>query len=392
MSINSIENTTKYAAELDRMFTQKSVTGFFADNALSTKFVGAKTVIIPDVDFQGLADYDRDNGFTRGAITVSNSSYTMAMDRARSLQIDREDLSETGVANLAGKILGEYVRTKVVPECDAYVLSKLGGLAITRSNFLDTLDTATPLSGLLSLIKEVQEVAGYDEELVAFIDGYMFATLQNSSEIAKYMDITDFKQGDINLKVRSINGVPIIPVVSERMKTAYNFNPDGAGGFTPAENAREIYMLVCPKSSAHLVKKTENMRIFTPEQNIDADAYKFDYRIYYDVFVKRSALDTIWAWVSAPMSITKQPQDITVNEGNITESLSVTAESEGELYYQWYSCSNDAGGFPVKVAGAKAATFQLPTDLTAGTYHYFVKVKVDGIADINSNIVTVTVV
>ncbi len=131
MAINSIENATKYSSELDKMFAQKSATGFFADNALATKFVGAKTVIIPDVDFQGLADYDRDTGFTKGAITVANTSYTMKMDRARSLQIDREDMSETGIANLAGKILGEYVRTKVVPECDAYVISKLGSRGYT---------------------------------------------------------------------------------------------------------------------------------------------------------------------------------------------------------------------------------------------------------------------
>ena len=125
MSINSIENATRYSTELDKMFAQMSATGFFADNALAAKFVGAKTVIIPDVDFQGLADYDRDTGFTKGAITVANTSYTMAMDRARSLQIDREDMSETGIANLAGKILGEYVRTKVVAESAAYVLSKV---------------------------------------------------------------------------------------------------------------------------------------------------------------------------------------------------------------------------------------------------------------------------
>jgi len=108
MPINSIVNASRYSEELDKVFEQKSATGFFADNTLSTKFVGAKTVIVPDVDFQGLANYDRDTGFTRGAITVSNTSYTMAMDRARSLQIDREDMDETGVANLAGKILGEY--------------------------------------------------------------------------------------------------------------------------------------------------------------------------------------------------------------------------------------------------------------------------------------------
>ena len=184
MSINSIENVTRYSDELDKVFAQKSAVGFFADNALATKFVGAKKVIIPDIDFEGLTDYDREQGFARGAINVANTSYTMSMDRARSLQIDREDMDETGVANLAGKILGEYVRTKVVPECDAYVLSKLSSIALERSNVLNG-DATKPFETLCNLINEVQSVVGYDEELVAFIDSYMYAALQNSAEISK---------------------------------------------------------------------------------------------------------------------------------------------------------------------------------------------------------------
>jgi len=387
MSINSIENATRYSNELDKMFAQKSATGFFADNALAAKFVGAKTVIIPDVDFQGLADYDRDTGFTKGAITVSNTSYTMAMDRARSLQIDREDMDETGVANLAGKILGEYVRTKVVPECDAYVLSKLGGLAVTRSNTVDG-DVNKPFEALCSLINEVQAAVGYDEELVAFVDGYMFAALQNSDEISKMISVSDFKQGDVSLKVKSINGVAIIPVVSERMKTAYTF---GANGFIPAEKSREIYMLVTPKSAAHLVKKTENMRIFTPEQNIDADAYKFDYRIYYDVFVNKSGLDAIWAWVSPEVQITEEVSDVEVDEGNINDALSITATSTGTLTYQWYKAENANGNGAVKIKDATESSYDLPAYLTEGKHYYFVKVIVNGIAGINSNVATVTV-
>lgn len=390
MAINSLENAEKYSSELDRMFAQKSATGFFADNALAAKFVGAKTVIIPDVDFQGLADYDRDTGFTKGAITVSNTSYTMAMDRARSLQIDREDMSETGVANLAGKILGEYVRTKVVPECDAYVISKLAGLAMTRANVIDG-DTDKPYKALCDLINNVQSTVGYDEELVAFVDSYMYAELQNSSEISRMMTVSDFKQGDINLKVKSINGVAVIPVVAERMKTAYTFNSANDGGFTPAANSRDIYMLVCPKSGAHLVKKTEKMRIFTPEQNIDADAYKFDYRIYYDVFVNKSGLDAVWAWVSPEITISAQPANKSATAGSITATLSVTAACTGKtLSYQWYQC--DANGkSAVKVGGANSATFTVPKDLTAGIYYYFVRVSVNGIAGVDSDIAKVTV-
>lgn len=389
MSINSIENVTRYSNELDKMFEQKSTVGFFADNALATKFVGAKTVIIPDIDFQGLADYDRDTGFSRGAITVSNTSYTMAMDRARSLQIDREDMSESGIANLAGKILGEYVRTKVVPECDAYVLSKLSGLALSRSNTVNG-DVDKPFETLCKLIAEVQAVAGYDEELVAFVDSYMFATLQNSAEISKMITVSDFKQGEVNLKVKSINGVAIIPVVSERMKTAYEFSADGIGGFNPADKTRETYMLVCPKTAAHLVKKTEKMRIFTPEQNIDADAYKFDYRIYYDVFVKKSGLDTIWAWVSPQVEITSINESVETVVGESAQ-LSVNANSDGNLTYQWYMSTDTSKRSAVKIAGATSANYTTDSELEEGTYYYFVRITVDGTASTDSQLVKVDV-
>ena len=388
MAINSIENAVRYAGELDKMFAQKSATGFFADNALATKFVGAKTVIIPDVDFQGLSDYDRDTGYTKGAITVSNTSYTMAMDRARSLQIDREDMDETGIANLAGKILGEYVRTKVVPECDAYVLSKLGGLALTRSNVIDG-DIEKPYEALCKLINEVQSVVGYDEELVAFVDGYMFAALQNSTEISKMITVSDFKQGDISLKVKSINGVSLIPVVADRMKTAYTFNTGAAGGFAPIENAREIYMLVLPKTAAHLVKKTENMRIFTPDQNVDADAYKFDYRIYYDVFVKKSGTDAVWAWISPAVSILSVSDDVNTTARAVDAKLSVTAESEGELTYQWYKCADENKNRAIRLAGATSAEYELPENLDAGVHYYFAKITVDGMATTESRVIKV---
>ena len=391
MSINSIENASRYSSELDKLFTQKSATGFFADNTLNTKFVGAKTVIIPDVDFEGLADYDRDTGFSRGAITVSNTSYTMAMDRARSLQIDREDMDETGIANLAGKILGEYVRTKVVPECDSYVLSKLAGLCYTRSNTVEG-NTEKPYAALCELINEVRASVGFDEELVAFIDGKIYALLQNSPEISKMITVSDFSQGDINLKVNSIDGVALIPVVSERMKTAYEFlGSDVGGGFVPAENARQVYMIVCPKNGAHLVKETEQMRIFTPEQNIDADAYKFDYRIYYDVFVNKSGLDSVWGWIAPNVIITENPSDADVTEGEITEKLSVNAQCEGgTVSYQWYSCDEN-GKNAVKVKNARAKEMKIPEDLSCGEYHYFAKIKVNGVDTIDSAIATVTV-
>ena len=139
------------------------------------------------------------------------------------------------------------------------------------------------------------------------------------------------------------------------------------------------------------MKKTEKMRIFTPEQNVDADAYKFDYRIYYDVFVSKSGLDAVWAWLSPAITISSQPSNKSVTAGSISGSISVTASSSGTLTYQWYSCTDANRTGAVKVAGATGASMSVPTDLTEGTYYYFVRVTVDGINSVDSNVSKVTV-
>lgn len=391
MPINSIEVASRYSEELDKMFAQKSVTGFLADNNMRTKFVGAKTVIIPDVDFQGLVDYDKDSGFSRGAITVGNTSFTLQRDRARSIQIDREDLDETGIAALAGKILGEFVRTKAVPESDAYVLSKLAGSAILSDNLVDG-SVSAPYAAFMNLATAVRNAVGYDEELVCFIRSDIYAKIANSTELSRMISVSDFKHGDINLKVKSIDGITLLPTVAERMKTAYTFGTSGAGGFTPASNAKNIYMLMLPKSGAHLVMKTENLRIFTPEQNIDADAYKFDYRVYYDVFVKKSERAAIWAWIAPAVTISTQPADASKTAGSISGSLSISASAaSGTLSYQWYEASGTDKSGGKRISGATSSSMTIPTTLTAGSYYYYVKLFVDGMEAVDSTVATVTV-
>ena len=307
-TINSLEFQSKLTGELDKALVQSAQTSFFADNALRSKFVGARTVLIPDVDMQGLGNYDRDNGFVTGALTVSSTAYTMAMDRGRSFQLDREDNDETGIANLAGQVMGEFIRTKVSPEMDAYVLSKLATLATTKSHTV----TGTPSSQVYKMITEainkVQAVAGYDEELVCFVDSEVWSATMNTTELSRQLMVSDFRKGEINTKVKKLNDVPIIPVADDRMKTAYTFydgvtdnsGSSGAdqrpGGFVPASGAKKIGILVLPKRAASLVKKTEKVRIFEPDKNLRADAWKFDYRLYYDLFVKKSLQDTIYAY------------------------------------------------------------------------------------------------
>ena len=301
MPINNIRYNETLSTELDQAVVERTATGFMADNTLKTKFVGTKTVMIPEMGLQGLADYDRDTGYVQGAVTVSARPFTLQMDRGRSFQIDREDADESGIPELAGKIVGEFVRAHVIPELDAYVLSKLAGVA----NLANQAVTGTPATEaykmLTEAIRKVQEEVGYDEELVAFVDGTFNAALQATPEINRQLVINDFKKGALTTKVKSLNDVAILPVPSSRMKTAYTFN-DGEtggqedGGFTPTEAAKSIGLLVLPKKAASLIKKTEKIRIFDPDHNLKADAWKIDYRIYYDVVVKNSYSKSVCAY------------------------------------------------------------------------------------------------
>lgn len=302
MSLNTLEKAVKYTSALDKVIVQKAVTGFMIDNGLKAQFMGADTVKIPSIDFVGLADYDRDEGFSKAGITVSRDTYQLTQDRGRKLQIDAMDMDETGVANLSGTVLGEYVRTQVVPEMDAYVLSKLFGVANSKSH-VTTYNEATVIADLLKVFNAVQDAAGYnDTELVAFVDPVVYGLLQTTNEINRQIVVSDFKQGDLNFKVKTLNGVAIIPVSAARMKSAYNF-PEATsptvGGFTPAEGAKDVRAIILPKVAGHLVKKHETLRIFEPSQNMDADAYVFNYRLHYDAFVKKSDFDTIYAIATA---------------------------------------------------------------------------------------------
>ena len=302
MPINTLEFCEKLTGELDKLFVQGPVTGFLADNVLRSKFVGAKTVLLPEMELSGLGDYDRDTGFVKGTIGVSNTPFTLSQDRGRSFQIDREDEDETGIAGLAGQVMGEFVRTRVVPEVDAYCLSKLAGLAVTKQHTI----TGTPATEVLKMFNTgctaVQNEVGFDEQLVCFVNPTVWAAIQNSQELTRSMVVSDFKKGDINTKVKTINGVAILPVSDARMKSAYTFldgttSGEEAGGFAPAGNAKSVGMIIMPKNAASLVKKTEKVRTFSPDQNQAADAYKFDYRTYYDLLVKNSKINSIYAYV-----------------------------------------------------------------------------------------------
>lgn len=293
---NAINYASKYAPELDKMITQEAKVGFMADNAFKARFVGSRTVYLPEITLDGLGDYDRANGYSKGDVGLTYKDYKLTKERSKQLVLDAQDADESGVPELAGKLVSEYTRLKVNPEIDAYSLAKLHGYAADTTNG-KTANTkvyaeATAVKDLLASINSVEAANGYtNEAIVAMVDPVMYAALMTSTELQRMIITSDFKQGELNLKVKSINGVSIIPVSSERMYTQIETTDNG---YQATETAKALRAVIMPKGAASLVKKVDKVNMFNPNDVEDLDAYKINFRLYYDLFVKNSQVNTIF--------------------------------------------------------------------------------------------------
>jgi len=304
MSINSLEYSKVFQTQLDQQVVHEATSGWMEANAGDVKYFGGNEIKIPTIGTTGLGDYDRDDGFPQGSVSFSYQTHKMTQDRSASFQLDRMDVDETNFAANASAVMVEFQRAHVVPEVDAYRYSKLASLAAAASRKTVYTPTADDiLKKLLADIAQVKDIVGDNSEIVITMSIPVSNILNSTSGIERKIVISDFKQGEVNLKIGRIDNNPIIVVPSARMKTGYTFydgRTDGQkqGGFAAAEDAKNINWLLCTRRTPIAVSKTDKMRIFNPDINQRADAWKIDYRKYHDLWVKEKQLNNLWVNIS----------------------------------------------------------------------------------------------
>lgn len=300
MAINTLQYSQQFQTVLDAQMLASATSAFMEANAGQVKYDGGDTVHIPEISMQGLAKYDRDEGFNQGSVTLKFNPYKMTQDRGRTFQLDSMDVNETNFVATAGTVMGEFQRTQVIPEIDSYRYSKIAALA-TAENKVTTGFTpavATILEKLEAEITDIQDVVGEDEGLIIVMSTKLRTILNNADKFNRYLNVAEFKNGSVNTTVKSFNDIPILGVPSARMKTAYVFN-DGktanqqAGGFKADTGAKDINWIIMPQRAPIAVSKTDKVRVFTPELNQKADAWKIDYRKYHDLWIPKNRFAAI---------------------------------------------------------------------------------------------------
>ena len=298
-------NTLEYASilqtELDKAAVEQSTSGWMELNDKLVKYNGGSEVKIPKLDMDGLADYDRQQGFVEGSVDLTWQTKSMTQDRGRQFTFDEQEVNDTNFVLTASSVTGEFQRTKVVPEIDAYRYSSLAAIAAAanRATYGYTATENDILKKLYYDLAAVQDVVGDDTPLVITMSTQLAAMFDMNTTLSKSISQMDFKQGDITMKVKSLNGQhPIIRVGSGRMKTSYLFK-DGTtggqekGGFAPAEGAQDINWIICPRSAPIAVSRTDKVRIFDPETYQKKRAWAVDYRKYHDLWLLENKMNAV---------------------------------------------------------------------------------------------------
>lgn len=301
MAINTLEYATIFMTALDKQIIETATSGWMEANSGQVIYSGGNEVKIPKISMTGLGDYDRDKGFKQGSVSYGYQSMTLTQDRATTFQLDAMDVDETNFGAAAGNVMGEFQKTWVVPEIDAYRYSNIASRAIKASKFSAYTPTAaTIMSKLREDISVIQDIAGSGTEVVITMSIPTAMILDQADELTRKLDVSNFKQGGIDLKIKTIDGNPILRVPSVRMKSAYTFY-DGEssgqeiGGFKATADSKNINWLITIRRAPIAVSKADITRIFDPKINQSASAWKIDYRRYHDLWIPDNAMAGVWA-------------------------------------------------------------------------------------------------
>lgn len=266
---NNIQLFQKYIALLDEVYKQASKSSIL-DGDASLVQAGRNTneIIIPKMSLDGLADYSRNSGYVKGDVTLTYETVKFNYDRGRKFVVDAMDDEETaGIA--FGKLSSEFIRTKVVPEMDAFRFATYASLSGIGSATGTLATGADVIAALRAAANEMDEAEVPSEQRVLFITPTLrgmiddLDTSKSKEVLSKFSSVVEVPQSRFNTEITLLDGTT---------------SGEEVGGFEATGNDIN-FMVVHTPAILQYPKHTVN-KIITPEANQDSDGWMFFYRAY----------------------------------------------------------------------------------------------------------------
>jgi len=293
----SIALAAKYQPILEEVYKSASLTAFMDAKTKPVDFGGASAVNVFKTSMVGLGKYNRASGYPAGDVTGTWETLTLSKERGRAFSIDRMD-DEESLGEAFGTLAGEFIRTQVVPELDAYRFS-------TYASFSGIQEVATPAAldtGAKVLAAFDVAMGKLDEKEVPAEGRKLFLSSGCYNLLKGQLTRTLSTETSADRRVFEIDGVEVIPVPQTRFYKGITLD-DGAtsnaGGFAKtASTGRDINFLLLHPSSVLQVTKLDSLKTFSPDVNQTADAWLIQYRIYHDAFVYANKKEGIYSHIA----------------------------------------------------------------------------------------------
>lgn len=269
--MNAIALFKQYTTLLDEVYKNASLTSDL-DGAsdLARQGSNANELIIPKISMDGLADYSRNGGYVNGDVTLTNETVKCNFDRGRMFNVDNMDNAESaGIA--FGRLSGEFIRTKVVPELDAFRFATYAGIPGISTTAGATLTTVADIIAALRAA-----TTKMDEDEVPAENRYLYIT---PTLMGIIQDADTNKSREVLNNFAKITKVPQTRFYTAIEQLDGTSDGEKTGGFKKASGAADINFMVIHKPAVIQYTKHLDTKVITPETNQDADAWKFGYRM-----------------------------------------------------------------------------------------------------------------
>ena len=279
---NSIALAKVYTNLLDEVYQQSALTAVLeSDATLARQGANANEIVIPKLSMDGLADYNRNSGYVNGDVELTWETAKFNYERGRAFTVDDMDNEET--QNIAfGRLAGEFIRTKVVPELDAFRFATYASTTGAGTA------TGTLASGADVIAALRTATSAMDEAEVPMEDRHLFIT---PTLLGLVEDMDTNKSKEVLARFASITKVPQTRFYSAIELLDGKTGGEEKGGFKKASGAVELNFEVIHKPATLQFTKHAVPKIIAPAQNPDADAWKYGYRNYglCDVYENKTA-------------------------------------------------------------------------------------------------------
>lgn len=268
---NSIALAKTYTNLLDEVYKQSALTAVLeSDASLARAGANANEIVIPKMSMDGLADYSRNSGYVNGNVSLTWETAQFNYERGRAFTVDNMDNEET--QNVAfGRLAGEFLRTKVVPELDAF---RFATYAATTGAGTATGTLATGIDVIAALRAATSAM---DEAEVPMEQRYLFIT---PTLYGLIQDMDSTKSREVLARFAGIVQVPQTRFYSAIELMDGTSSGEEAGGYKKATEGVELNFEIIHKPAVLQFTKHAVPKIISPELNQDADAWKYGYRNY----------------------------------------------------------------------------------------------------------------